>query len=423
MAADGISSRDGLSVNGQYYVRISIVSIDQTTKAEVREYKDFIDTDCFGELVIDEQGRNYLPVMKIAFKLYEYGVLPYLNQGNKVRIVLGRNAETARTSDFIILGTDVRSEGRMAKQVILSCMFDCFPYLRENRVHIYPNMSSIGVLKEVFSRSGYPFSLDFGDSSPSDVQNWIQPGLTDRAFVNQVQVHCNYPDSFMAFGITSSGVVRVRDFTSHVGGGGYDWRFVLKPSDSEKDIVYEGDLQDVSEPGAMNLWKAGGSRILVYDMESGSLPLEQSSFMDPGLLSLSKSWNLRLGSASKVADVEYHGSNTFGDSEVAVSRNMQGLSAYSAQKVTLSFELGYRDVQVLDVVYVVDPDSLYKKNEETNRGSRQLSLQSANLSGRYLVSKVTRGINDRIFYTAVELCRESPGEIIGAFEEHVVSDS
>jgi hypothetical protein len=87
---------------------------------------------------------------------------------------------------------------------------------------------------------------------------------------------------------------------------------------------------------------------------------------------------------------------------LAYQQNLSYLSIFGSTKIVLQFSGRYANIRVLDLVLLRDLDLDMKQSE-------------GYYSGAYLVTRVTRVLENKNFITMIHLNRESLGELQGSF--------
>lgn len=423
----------GIVVGKQYYLRVVIES-----KGGEDRYENFIDHELFESLVLIEESRNVLPSMKIVFGVDNTKINKYLNQGNIVKISFGTEFGSCVDSQFVIVSPLMSPWGSNLYKVSIVGIYDTVSYLSTERIQSYSKQKSVDVIRKVFGRLQYAdrFRLDF-DLDTDDEQVWIQPSITDKAFVNQVIMAMNVKPgsstirstqssntgtqiehSFPVMGITSSGVVRMKDFRSWVTDkiGKPVWIFTsMVPVSGRKnnEITHEHDIEDISNAAMLNAWRGNGMRIAAYDTTVGGIPVDFEGFVRPGILSGFTAGADRDETAPLIiSPVNYLSGNMHRHYWEAKARNLQGLAMYSSKRLRFSSCDEYRDVKVLDIVSLRNPAA--QDPDSGGSGYQRPGALDTSTSGTYIVSKVARNITKDLFSTVYEVSREGSAEMVGS---------
>lgn len=407
----------GISVYGQFRIFASV--LNSTTR---EEKGGFLETDTFHFLTVDERAGFRLPMMRLGFSMYDYSLLKYLNQGNILRIEATsqeiKDKETNEpigiAGDFLLLKPEVTSDGNI-KNVVLTGVLNTMGFLDDRHSRTFRSANS----KQVFQWVADDYFLtDMDDGTdPDDRQNWIQSNLSDKDFFKHLFMYSNYPDSFPIIGITSNGKFRHRNFKSHVSNKEPLWDISFSPKsagDGKNLILHNGNVQDVSNAGVMNLWRGAGVVVPTYNLDAGGYPTPLESTMLPGLLSGMSRANIRAGATPTILPSEYLSENMHVASIESKTRNVSGATLYSSQIIrvnTAPSPPNYVPVEVLDVVNFREAGPMYDAGDEGGKSNPELS--NATTNGKYVVSRVTRHLTITGLDTGFELCREAPSEQLG----------
>lgn len=421
---------DGISLAGSYRLVASLVNPNDPTN----EHGDFIDNDCFDYLVVDERAGFRLPMIKLAFRLYNYDILSYMNQGNILRIyvtsfIIGAEGSTIEEvgifANFSILKPEITSEANM-KRVVLTGMLNPLSYMDDRHSRTFKNMTSKDAMFWVASQY---FETDFGDdpASPNDVQNWVQSNLSDKDFVKHLQTYSNYEGSFPIVGITSNGKFRHRNFSYLVKETKPTFKFVFSESEPNSDtmsdpesgdkaieVVHNGDIVDISDAGVLNLWRAAGTIVPVINMDSIGPPVMYQESVDVGMLTGMSTGNRNIKATPSILAVEYDNDNTYSGFPGSKTRNISGLAMYSSQTLSFSYKWKIHPLQILDFVTLEEPSAQW--SSENGQSNPNLTALTNTISaGKYVVSRITRKFS-KIILNRVEVCRESSAEQLGALK-------
>ena len=412
---------EGISVLGSY--RLLITLVNPYTLDEM----EFIDNDCFDFLVLDEVAGLRLPMVRIGFKVYDYSVLSFLNQGNIIRVYVtslemnqdgSTKEEIGIHSTFVIIKPEIKSDAN-SKSILITGLYNNTEYINKRSARTFENMSSRHAMYWIASQN---FTPDFGEDTeePNDKQNWVQSNRSDKDFIKHLFIHSNYENSFPVIGITTDGTFRHRNFRYLVTQTTPIYKFLF--SDSEQasnpeldttkplEIVHNGDIADVSNAGLMNLWRGSGVQIPVINMDSGGNVITYEGYIEAGMLSGNTFANRRRGSSPSILGISYGSENIYDGFYESKSRNLLGLSMYSSQVTALTYKWKLLPIKILDHIFFEEPDSPVTDGVTNNPLS---PLSSGTSSGRYLISRVTRKITRKGILTRVEICRESPAEQLG----------
>jgi hypothetical protein len=355
--------------------------------------KDFIDEHDFIDFTLVEEAGNALPTFHLAFNTQDDSVIPLLNEGNTLQVSFGKDFNSIISVPLAVTGMDVHREGHNKNLISVTGVYGAIPYLSNNKVLITTAKSGVEVLKDTTKKY---FTWMGNIDKSADSQQWAQYNISDRAFVNNVWMHSDISNSFIAVGISSDGNFICKDIKKDLGNP-YTWRFGRIVEDDKRDIIIDGDPAVNIKTGLMNAWMGYGRERLVYNMETSlnTMVLEQQSAVTAITASLAKSKDVQ----ARFASVGIQNDNVHPNYWRAYQRNLTNLSAFLNVAVTVSFQNKFVPVRVLD-------QAMYKASSPTT-----MNQSSEYLSGIYYVTKVVRSVNNSQMVTSVQLNRESLNQV------------
>ena len=444
---------EGIIITDQFKIKCSIVN-----KKTGKKITDFFNVETFESLKIDEISWCRLPMVILSFKAISDGLFKFLNQGNILKIYVAtlRNdingsdeeeEEQVILQDFNMLEPVVTTSGNI-KNVVISAILDNVDFITRNDMscEIFKEMNSKDVIKEIAER--YFDEVDFPepnededpeDIDPDDEMNWIRVS-SECSFIKEALLHTNYSDSFPVVGITSNGKFKYKNFKRYVSSGepGYKYRIVSSSQDTTEydekivEIVHSGDLVDSSNAFYLNMWRGTGVIIPVYDSDIGATAIPYESSVAIGMLTGEDYSNINFDSSPVVLDSVYQSDNVYPEYQSSKSRNLSGWAMYSSQKISFSFNKTYAPIEILDLIMLVNETTMDKDifDEKIDENSSESSQESPDdnrnevdkiLSGRYIISRITRNFAIGGVSTKIEACREfhpeQVGDLLGTTEE------
>lgn len=357
--------------------------------------EDFLSESDLQELKIIEEAGNVLPSFSIVFTLQDKDVLRYFNEGNPLEIAFGVDDLEMTNVKFRILGKPYISKLTQHKYLIkLTGLLDNIKYYSDCKVGIVGPTSGI---EAVIGAAENHFSVDTNVQKSQDRQNWIQPNVSDKAFINQVWMHSYLSGSFPAIGISSQGDFILRD-VKKLAKSGYKWIFTSTDALKDNEIAFD-TWSLGSSTGFTNAWIGYEREKPVWDIDAGS-----SQIIKPSLQPIMAPTS----DLDRIADVGKRAQefgllteNVHTNYHLAFEQNLGYLAVFSSgSNILLQFSGRYVDLKVLDLVFLRDLD---------------INLQGSEgyYSGSYIVSKIARIVESKNFTTLVQLTRESLGELIG----------
>lgn len=359
--------------------------------------EDFLDEPDLQELKIIEEAGNVLPSFSIVFTLQDKDVLRYFNEGNPLEIASGVDDLEMTNVKFRILGKPYISKLTQHKYLIkLTGLLDNIKYYSDCKTSIFGPMSGI---EAIIGAAGNHFNVDTNVQKSQDHQNWIQPNISDKAFINQVWMHSFLPGSFPAIGISSRGDFILRD-VKKLAKSGYQWTFASTDVLKDNEIAFDTWILN-SSTGFINAWSGYEREKPVWDIDTGVESISKPS-LQPILSSTEKMDRMReIGTRGE--DFSVINKNVHSNYHLAFQQNLGYLSVFSSgANILLQFSGRYIDLKVLDLVFLRDLD---------------INLQGSEgyYSGSYIISKVARIVESKNFTTLVLLTRDALGELQGTF--------
>lgn len=378
-----------VGINGQYIFTFSI-----------GDQNDFIAENELEAFVMIEEAGNSLPTFQLTFISAIDTILSVLHEDNDLLVSYGKSAENMITSRLAITRVESNRVGQNRREITVVGLYSALGFLGNSNLFITEKVSGLEALQTIVKKH---FTLKSNIDKSLDAQNWVQPNITDRAFVNKLWLHSDLDNSFPAVGISSDGTFIVKDVLKELAefknkNPNYTWRFTPDPNDVTRDIMYDGDPVFSFDTSLINNWVGYGRQRLVYNTEGGTTSFVRQ-VAEPAI-SLTDQMVTRTGINKRFAATGIHNNNVHKNYWPAYQKNVASLAGFSSMKVTISFRNQFYPVKVLDL-------SMYL--EETIEGNSSKSAQYH--SGLYFISKVSRSISNRTFTTLVQMTREAPNQI------------
>lgn len=364
-----------IQVKGQYSLTFSLGSKSDLFSEEELEVFNLI-----------EEAGNILPTFELIVCVSDDTLITLLTENITVQVSYGRSSNEVVTSTLAIARADTVPVGQDKRRVILSGVLNVLEYVNGSNARIISG-TAVDVLREVLSTH---FRVD-SDVSSEDSQNWIQPGSSDRSFVQNVWLHSNIPSSVMLLALSASGVAKIRDIRK-LAGSAPKWSFFhFGDFGQEKNIPYKGDPLVEVHQGILNSWYGNPRTQSVVDLNSG-----ESGTSLPAVELLLNSGVRLWQQFSRVNNVRVANDNVHASYWDSYNGNLTRLAVLSTVKVRVRFDDRFRDIQLLDLVSF-SAESAIKP------------IAAGALSGNYIVTKVVRSLSAKKFTTSVELVREQLG--------------
>lgn len=376
-----------IGVKGQYTLKFSVAGNDKL--------KDFIkEPDLITFKLIEEAG-NLLPIYELVFYSSSEDIFNVLHEGNDLDCTMGKDDNDKFTCKLTIT-TSTSSKSGVEKRVIrVTGLYSVLSYVTNSKMFISDNKSAVEVLTDKAIESFGSKNIISNIEKSHDKQRWIQPNSSDKTFLNELWLHANLPNSFLAIGVSSDGKFIIKDMLKDIQGDDKTlmWRFVTDSNYKDKrDIVYNGDAVIETNTGFVNSWMGYGRELYAVDLDTSfdSKVLELPSPM----IAMSSRMAKRIEIDKKFASMGFQNENTHESYWQSYMHNLTSLASFQNIKITFTFQSQFKFVRILDKVY-------FKENSNTGSGSSEYS------SGIYYVTKVSRNITNRMFSTTIVLNREA----------------
>lgn len=368
--------------------------------------EDFINEGEIEMFRVIERAGNSLPEFELSFQYHKEDLLKYINEGNVLQVTYGpdNDRDELKTAEFFITKVESKKATDSIYLLVLTGLLNRMGYLTDRKMRLYPNQSGYEVLRSIFSP--YSAQIDMNPTVSEDLQTWIQPNITDRAFVNEVWMHSYLSQSFTGLALLSNGHVRIRDlqaYSSQVKGRRWDWKLVSSMQDPATEIGIDSTTALNNSSGFINNVLGYGRQKRLHQLEAGTTGSVTENAFAPFLA---------VGAHNRSADLlaradlpeQLSLDNVDAHYWEAFLQNLVNLGVFSSCAVSVMAHQQYRDVYPLDLVFLEEPSI-------ENRVSGESSLYQA---GLYIVTKVTRIIQSRRISMILELVRSTMNSGQGA---------
>ena len=155
----------------------------------------------FRQIVLRSQALNVLPQFKLAYVAVDESAFPLLNERHVMTVALHTGGNERYQADYRPLKTTHVPRGEQVLTVV-----EGVPYVSRRRSRVTARVPASEAIATVLDEGGYPFRTEDGPEfalRTTEPQNWIQPWVTDREFVQHCLRHSYVPGSFPVAAITS----------------------------------------------------------------------------------------------------------------------------------------------------------------------------------------------------------------------------
>lgn len=354
----------------------------------IGEFDDFLSSEQVETFTVIEEVGNVLPSFRLEIKLIEEDVIKVFNEGNVLKVSYGRDQDHMRSCELRVLRMDTYPDGDDFRRVLLSGLVDAVGWLNTSYCRYYQNKTSLDVIQEV---GGEYFDVVLNGNTARDTMTWLQPGITNKRFINEVWLHSNIPDTVPLVGITADKrfIIRTTRQLKEI-----DWRLVYSGLNGHTDIPYQSNYHVEVRSGFMNSWYGYGRDKKLFDWEMGNTVFENQQA--EVFLAQARTLNRSSGVKTRFDNASFINDNVHDNYWAAFMRNLSYLVSGSSVKLMVRVVDYYFDVDILDSVIFLDRRQDDKKEEVIEF-----------FSGRYVVGKVVRNLSNRQFTMGLELYREA----------------
>jgi hypothetical protein len=364
-------------------------------KIDIGDFEDFIEKEDLVSLLIIEEAGGVLPSFELSFYTEEEDIIGYINEGNNVKISLGKNKNSLLDYSMVVLSFESTSVGQTKYQITLSGLYNSLKYLTDGNVYISDKISGVEEMSRI---GGQYFNVVSNITSSSDSQNWIQPNISDRAFISEIWLRSYIPGSFLLFAISSEGDFILKDVKTLVGTDAI-WEFLPSEKSKSNQIIFDPRYTAKTSTGVFNQWLGYNREKNVFNVDDGESSIIAPSFNS--FLSQTPSLNRSADVNKKIDDFGLVLENVHDKYQEAYIQNTTYLGLFSTVGIPISFTGIFEDVKVLDLVFFKD------------KVIQDVKMASEYYSGLYIVSLVSRQVVNGQFKTNVILNRESGNKMTG----------
>ena len=379
-----------IGVEGQFYL-----------KFKIGNEEDFLDKDDLVGFTVYEYPGNVLPTFVLSFRTREESVVRNLNEGNLIQAQYGKNIESLSDVKLSPSILKVAKEGADYTYFDVSGYASEINYITDHDLLITEEVSAIEASITVAQSSG--FKVEGNITKSLDKQRWIQPNITDKAFVNDTYLRAVTPDnSSVAVAITADGKFIIKDIKKYLNTKSadpeqpYDWKFTKNP-EKERDYPYDADTITDSQSGLINNWLGYGREIKEINNETGEVNtiLENPEVV----LALSKDLDKLKSVGDRYGGSRFRSDNVHEAFHSSHNHNLLFLANLSKIEETLS---------VSDEFFKIKPLDLAMFSIES---TESLGESSDYRSGMFLVSGLVRTFQANKIITTVLLNRDAFNEV------------
>lgn len=365
---------------------------------DVADKKDFIVTEDLIKFEVIEEAGNILPTFTLIFLSTDSKLLRILHEGNSLNVSFGKDRKNLIKIKLNITKHRSRKKGDSKREYYLTGLLFNLKFNNKPNLLISDKMSGVEVILNTAKK--HFGKIDTNIKTSNDSQYWIQPNISDKMFINNLWLHSYVPNSFLGVGISMDGTFILRDIlkmikdyqSKNIDMEKYKYRFLGTPK-NKNDMIYHGDYTLDTEYGFINYWHGYKKNKVIYDLDEGTLQTISEEIRP--MISLTSTLIRNIEIEKRYSDVGYQNENVHKNYWKAYLRNVSSLAIFSSTKLEFSFDTAYVDIKILDLIMFQEPELDQKQ------------LSGDQLSGQYLVSKVSRTLSGGTMVTNVLACREA----------------
>lgn len=372
-----------IQTDGGFYLQLDIGA----KKDFIKEAVDLL------EFTVIESVGNALPEFILTFITRDESIMGLLHEGTPIVAIYGKGQSTIDTVTCYTGKIETQKEGAQSRSFSLSGLCVDQTYITDHVLKIHAQQSAVALVLAIAKT--YFKRVDTNITDSADSQVWIQPSLSDKAFVSKTLMHADLPNSFPLCAITADGTFILRDAVKTIQNEKPKWRFV-PTSANVSDIEYLADGIMESNSSFINNWTGYAKVTKVLDLIKNTVSNVSTVFKP--LLSMSTVSEVMSGISYRFKGFKPQSDSVHANYWASADRNLVYASQMSKLDVTHSFVDVYHDIKPLDLAFIQE----YGVDDITS---------SDYTTGLYLVSAVSRSIQNKKFITTVGFNRESLSKI------------
>jgi hypothetical protein len=366
-----------IEIKGQFVFRASIGGI-----------VDFINLTDLVSFEVEESSGNTPATFKIDFFTDNDTIIKLMNEGNPLEVQFGEDSNNLEPTSLYFTDFDITTNGDRTRYSGNGFATE-MDYFINTKSFISSKKSGVEVIRERF------FGVKrFNIDKSQDEQVWIQHGITDRQFINNLLAHSYIPNSFLLSAILSAPQLIVKDAAKEIKDkeDNPDWIFSI--SDRGNNVVpYAGDFALSVNSGLMNNLVGYGREKFIYNIEQGTS--SALNVLPKPILSIVKNLAKKQKIEKKYTGTTIINENIHSNYHKAYLNFLVNSVILNTITVEASFGDKFRRIKPLDVV-------LFKDRARSNK-----TTTNDFTTGLYFVSKVRRTIQNADLTISVTLNRES----------------
>ena len=362
----------------------------------IGDMTDFLDIEDFHYMRIAENAGGLRPILDMHFTVNDTHVLEYINNGNIISLMYGRNEPNSDLLQFELYGDSKNREYHVGSTVSLMGAMYNPGFTSRTKSHSFKNKKSYEVLQALATQNNMKFKTN-SNIKTNDSQIWYQNGIKDWTMVNKV-APLAYKDSstFFAYGFDNN-TLYFYDIKEHLKEG-VKWVLSVEAAgDDDSNIVNIGTYFCDDSCAGQNADLAGKNVTnICYNLDTGEMTkpaysLKTFTTMDTNSINVNstgcKSYNYAITTTDE---------HTY--AVEALNQNKRNNILFSSYTVDVPVTGTFRDFKLFDTVLLMPA--------ETDKEAE----------GIYFITGIAKEYKDYQYTTILTLNRESANGIRGDLE-------
>ena len=371
---------DGFGVQGRWMASFTIGGVP------------IVDIKGFESFKLVSEAGNQVPTFELIFRTVDTSMISLINEGNVISAGLGVQQIDMSGIPLRPMSKDISRGDSSTIRLQITGFYDAIDYMLNTQTMMSDKMSGVNFMQQIV---GKHFKPDFDGATSNDSMNWSQPGISDKDMVQELWTRSDFgSNNFGMIGIDQDGTFRCRTATQ-LTSGSYNWNFSNTIQPGSNTVPFHMDYNIKSDTGFQNFAAAYSKSSDIIDQDKGPGNIFTTT---PGQL-FGQSSSLEQSSqvAAQVAGSLFSNENHHSNFHQAHADNVTNLANASSTKLYCSNSDFFFPIKLLDVILFTDEliDST--------------SIQS--FSGSFIVTEITRHIENNQFHTLITAVRESVNNV------------
>lgn len=347
---------------------------------------DIIQVQDLYEFTLVEEAGNIMPHFKLRGKVSP-AIVKYLNEANNLEVTLGTTPNDVSIVSLFITGI-VSAPNEQSYDIACEGMLARPGYFSNCRTGITDKKTALEVIRSIAERY---FEFDTNVSATDDSQYWIQYGISDRQFLQQVWMRSYITSSWSSVAVTHQrNQLRYYDMSKKAKEAA-KWRFSTAPQGNE--ILVQGSSPMESSAAFQNAYKGYAPGQRMFDTQEATDTKAQAQ-VDVLLAPRAERPKRDDITTGRIPAGAVRTANMHAHYHEAIQTNEAHNSIFSGFGIQVQYVGKFNLIAPLDRAFYSDPS---------------ISATAEFIGGDYFVSKVVRTFSGMSLVTRVHLTREAPG--------------